>query len=137
MHQRKIQIKGFATAEDSVVSSMVWGSQYDAMLKWMKGNKINATSSSPTDLSIGTTSKNTTRVTGGANNGQTVSKDKLSNIYDILGNSYEWTQEAGTTSYRVYRGGSCDNSLAPSYRNHSNPTGTNSFIGSRLTLYIK
>ena len=124
-------------ASQKVVSSMIWGSQYDAMLKWMKGNKINVTSSSPTDLSIGTTSKNTTRVTGGANSGQSVSKDKLSNIYDILGNSYEWTQEAGTTSYRVYRGGSCDNSLAPSYRNHSNPTGTNSFIGSRLTLYIK
>ena len=124
-------------ASQKVVSSMIWGSQYDAMLKWMKGNGIDVTSTTPTDLSIGATSKNTTRVTGGANSGQSVSKDKLSNIYDILGNSYEWTQEAGTTSYRVYRGGSCDNSLAPSYRNHSNPTGTNSFIGSRLTLYIK
>ena len=123
--------------DKKVVSSMIWGSQYDAMLKWMKGNGIDVTSTTPTDLSIGATSKNTTRVTGGANSGQSVSKDKLSNIYDILGNSYEWTQEAGTTSYRVYRGGSCDNSLAPSYRNHSNPTGTNSFIGSRLTLYIK
>ena len=123
--------------DKKVVSSMIWGSQYDAMLKWMKGNGIDVTSTTPTDLSIGATSRNTTRVTGGANSGQSVSKDKLSNIYDILGNSYEWTQEAGTTSYRVYRGGSCDNSLAPSYRNHSNPTGTNSFIGSRLTLYIK
>ena len=123
--------------DKKVVSSMIWGSQYDAMLKWMKGNGIDVTSTTPTDLSIGATSKNTTRVTGGANSGQSVSKDKLSNFYDILGNSYEWTQEAGTTSYRVYRGGSCDNSLAPSYRNHSNPTGTNSFIGSRLTLYIK
>ena len=125
-------------ASQKVVSSMIWGSQYDAMLKWMKGNNINVTSTTPTDLSIGTTSRNTTRVTGGANNGQTVSKDKLSNIYDLLGNSYEWTQEASNTSSRVNRGGSYDNSLAPSCRNGNYfPTGTVSFYGSRLTLYIK
>ena len=69
--------------DKKVVSSMIWGSQYDAMLKWMKGNGIDVTSTTPTDLSIGATSKNTTRVTGGANSGQSVSKDKLSNIYDI------------------------------------------------------
>ena len=124
-------------ASQKVVSSMIWGSQYDAMLKWMKGNKINVTSSSPTDLSIGNTSRNTTRVTGGANNGQTVSKDKLSNIYDLLGNSREWTQEAYGTDYRVYRGGNYGDSDAPSYRNCYDPTSTRSSIGSRLTLYIK
>ena len=124
-------------ASQKVVSSMIWGSQYDAMLKWMKGNKINATSSSPTDLSIGTTSKNTTRVTGGANNGQTVSKDKLSNIYDLLGNSYEWTQEANNTDNRVSRGGYYDFSYAPNVRSNGDPTYTGSVFGSRLTLYIK
>ena len=124
-------------ASQKVVSSMIWGSQYDAMLKWMKGNNINVTSSSPTDLSIGTTSKNTTRVTGGANNGQTVSKDKLSNIYDLLGNSSEWTQEASNTGYRVNRGGICSNSFAPYYRDSYSPADINSYRGSRLTLYIK
>ncbi|HJJ15894.1 MAG TPA: formylglycine-generating enzyme family protein [Clostridiaceae bacterium] len=124
-------------ASQKVVSSMIWGSQYDAMLKWMKGNNINVTSSSPTDLSIGTTSKNTTRVTGGPNDGQTVSKDKLSNIYDLLGNSYEWTQEANDTNYRVLRGGHYDYSVAPSYRDNGYPTYANSNGGSRLTLYIK
>ena len=124
-------------ASQKVVSSIIWGSQYDAMLKWMKGNKINVTRSCPTDLSIGTTSKNTTRVTGGANNGQTVSKDKLSNIYDLLGNSREWTQEAYGTKDRGYRGGYCDYSGAPSGRNVYGPTSTDSNNGSRLTLYIK
>ena len=124
-------------ASQKVVSSMIWGSQYDAMLKWMKGNKINVTSSSPTDLSIGNTSRNTTRVTGGANNGQTVSKDKLSNIYDLLGNSLEWTQETNNTYYRVIRGGYYNSSLAPSYRSYDCPTDTLSYDDSRFTLYIK
>ena len=124
-------------ASQKVVSSMIWGSQYDAMLKWMKGNKINVTSSSPTDLSIGNTSRNTTRVTGGANNGQTVSKDKLSNIYDLLGNIREWTQEAISTAYRISRGGYYSGSYAPSSRADNYPASTFSSYGSRLTLYIK
>ena len=124
-------------ASQKVVSSMIWGSQYDAMLKWMKGNGIDVTSTTPTDLSIGTTSKNTTRVTGGANNGQTVSKDKLSNIYDLLGNSREWTQEAISTNIRVYRGGRFNNSSAPSIRRSGNPPFASHLLGSRLTLYIK
>ena len=122
-------------ASQKVVSSMIWGSQYDAMLKWMKGNNINVTSGSPTDLAIGVTLRNTTRVTGGANDGQTISKDKLSNIYDLLGNSFEWTQEAYNTSYRVSSGCNCDYINAPSSRNRIYPT--SSGIGSRLTLYIK
>ena len=124
-------------ASQKVVSSMIWGSQYDAMLKWMKGNNINVTSTTPTDLSIGATSKNTTRVTGGANNGQTVSKDKLSNIYDLLGNIREWTQEAISTAYRISRGGYYSGSYAPSSRTDNYPASTFSSYGSRLTLYIK
>ena len=125
-------------ASQKVVSSMIWGSQYDAMLRWMVNSGIkNITSTTPIDLSIGATSKNTTRVTGGANDGQTVSKDKLSNIYDLLGNSLEWTQEANNTYYRVIRGGYYNSSLAPSYRSYDCPTDTLSYDGSRFTLYIK
>ena len=122
-----------SNTSQKVVSSMIWGSQYDAMLKWMKGNSIDVTSTIPTDLSIGATSRNTTRVTGGAN------KDKLSNIYDLLGNSFEWTQEANFTNRRVNRGGTYADSLAPSSRINGFPTDadTGSGNGSRLTLYIK
>ena len=121
----------------SVQGSMIWGSQYDAMMKWMQGNGINVTSTEPTDLSIGATSRNTTRVTGGANSGETVSKDKLSNIYDLLGNSRDWTIEANNTYSRVSRGGSYDVSDAAQYRNNDVPDYTNSHCGSRLTLCIE
>lgn len=122
---------------DSVQGSMIWGSQWDAMMKWMQGNGIDVTSPTPTDLSIGKTSQNTTRVTGGANDGQTVSKDKLSNIYDLLGNSLEWTLESNSTSNRVSRGGSYNNSLSPKNRSYSSPRSTSSYYSSRLALYVK
>ena len=122
---------------NSVQGSMIWGSQYDAMMKWMQGNGINVTSYTPTDLSIGATSRNKTRVTGGANSGQTVSKDKLSNIYDLLGNSYEWILEANDTSYRVYRGGNYRYSDSPEYRLNGFPLVTDSSYASRLSLYLK
>ena len=123
---------------DSVQGSMIWGSQYDAMMKWMQGNGMNVTST-PKDLSIGATSKNTTRVTGGANEGKTVSKDKLSNVYDLLGNSYDWTIEAVKTyTYsRVSRGGGPNASYPPCSRISGEPDGTESYCASRLALYIE
>lgn len=33
---------------------------------------------------------------------------KTNNIYDMAGNVYEWTTEAYSTDYRVFRGGGCD-----------------------------
>ena len=112
-------------ADSKVVSSMIWGSQWDAMLRWMKNNDIDVTGLIPKDY-------NQTRITGGAN------KDKLNNVYDLLGNSIEFTQEAYTTTYRSLRGGHYLFNSVPSYRsNNCFPTDTSFVIGSRLTLYVK
>ncbi len=112
-------------ADSKVVSSMIWGSQWDAMLRWMKNNDIDVTGLIPKDY-------NQTRITGGAN------KDKLNNVYDLLGNSIEFTQEAYTTTYRTLRGGHYLFNSVPSYRsNNCFPTDTSFVIGSRLTLYVK
>ena len=73
----------------SVVSSMTWGSQYDAMMNWMQKDKnINVTA---------TGNRNTNRTTG------TSEADILKNIYDLYGCHFEWTSEAHSTSYRVAR----------------------------------
>ena len=63
----------------SVESSMIWGSQYDAMMRWMQGNDVDVTGN------IGGT-------------------DIINNIYDLYGCHFEWTLEADRTNLRVIRG---------------------------------
>ncbi len=129
--------KNYALKTDTtknVVSSMIWGSQYDAMMNWMhKDSNVNVNSKTP----VAGTSKNTTRITGGPNEGETESKDILKNVYDLLGNSREWTLEAYNSSYRLSRGGSYGDSGSPASRVGSNPDDTNDSGGGRLALYIK
>ena len=63
----------------SVVSSMTWGSQYDAMMNWMQANdvKVNKTGNMNTATTTGTSET-----------------DLLKNIYDLYGCHSEWTSEA-------------------------------------------
>lgn len=114
----------------SVVSSMIWGSQYDAMMNWMhKDSNINVNSSTPVTGAV--RNQDTERRTG------YVETDKIKNVYDLLGNSYEWTLEAYDSNSRVIRGGNYDYSNSPAYRYGINPNYTYSDDSSRLTLYIK
>ena len=118
------KIKGFATAEDSVVSSMVWGSQYDAMMNWMAKNGTNVGSS----------------ISGYNNTTKTGSKDTdvINNIYDLYGCHWEWTLEAYTSNGRDLRGGSSGFINFPADRNsYRSPDLANSIYSSRATLYIR
>ena len=85
--------------ESLVGSTMIWGSQYDQMMIWMQRNNINVASSTPIQGASGNTGidGNSVGTTG------TVETDKLNNIYDILGNGFEWTLEANYTYGRVFR----------------------------------
>ena len=65
---------------------------------------------------------------------------KTKNIYDLAGNVYEWTKEAGTSNYRLIRGGYSggDGAYLPaSYRFGDYPNYCNSNVGFRPALYIK
>ncbi len=115
------------TTKSSVKSSMIWGSQYDAMLNYAllgddKG-KVTATGNGYTGDS--------------ATNTGVTEKDKILNIFDLEGNHFEWTLEAYSTSLRDYRGGSCYDSLSPSNRDLSDPSNTYADSSSRLALYVK
>ena len=116
-------------------SSMIWGSQYDAMMNWMAKNGITVgtnTVMSGTARNVGNNATNGQRITGNPKY-----NDKLSNVIDIYGNSYEWTLEAGNTNVRVRRGGSYVNSNGPGYRSGNYADVTIGGSASRLSLYIK
>ena len=121
--------KGYTGKNGSVESSMIWGSQYDAILNWAKAgvdkDKI-------TNTSLGNHSGSVT-TTGNSN----YPNDSINNIRDLGGNLIEWTLEAFDTNYRVCRGGYYYRANSPSYRNNHNPHNTHSNYGSRVTLYIK
>ena len=88
--------KTYTNATNSVVSNMVWGSQYDAMMRWMQKNNENVTST--TVPNGGSKNKNIT-ITGPE--GDT---DIIRNVYDLYGGRLEWTLEANGTVIRVLRG---------------------------------
>ena len=88
--------KTYTNTANSVVSSMVWGSQYDAMMRWMQKNGEDVKST--TIPNRGTKNTNET-ITGPE--GDT---DIIRNVYDLYGGRIEWTLEANGTYGRVYRG---------------------------------
>ncbi len=123
------QNKTYTGKNNSVESSMIWGSQYDAMLNWVKtGNDEDKI----TNTSLGNHS-GSVKTTGNSK----YSNDSINNIRDLGGNLIEWTLEAYSTYSRVIRGGSYLNAGSPSSRDDNNPSDTYSTYGSRVTLYIK
>jgi len=114
---------------DSVKGSMIWGSQYDAMMTWL-GDAAHTT--------IGD-NRNKTIETGN------VKEDKIKNIYDLYGNRFEWTLEADSDDMRIIRGGGKRVNQPPSYRRGESPTLAESSapryereeVGARITLYVK
>ena len=122
--------KEFGKNIESVSSSMIWGSQYDAMLNW-------ALTGSDKGKVTATTNGNHS---GNVVNTGTTEKDKINNIYDLEGSLYEWTLEAYYTGSRVLRGGFYNGSTSPSNRlNVYGPVNDyhTTFFGSRLSLYIQ
>ena len=110
---------------------MMWGSQYDAMMNWMLAGSIDVTSNTPTTPENTTMSRNTSRKTG------TEQSDKINNIFDILGNSYEWSLEACNVSYRVRRGGCYNTASGLCSSKYYEPIYGVDLDSSRPTLYIK
>lgn len=106
-------------------SSMIWGSQYDAMMNWMarEGKDI-------TSLSVATKNKLSTRITGGEEN------DKILNVYDLQGNSYEWTLECNLQLSRSLRGGAYNNDYTAIYRSQCDSAIAYSYLSSRGVIYL-
>ena len=108
----------------SVVSNMIWGSQYDAIMNWIGD-------------SIATTKEENNRNADASRRTGSKATDKINNIFDLYGLRREWTMEAYSTDIRVSRGGNYYDNYSPSYRSNSYPNRTNVRCSSRPTLYIQ
>jgi type II secretory pathway pseudopilin PulG len=128
--------KGIAV-NNNVTSSMIWGSQWDATMRWMynSGNeeKKKYTYDSTGKGNYSGTNGNQPIATG------SIEAYAVNNIYDMAGNVSDWTIEAYSTVLRVTRGGnySDDGSNGPaSVRRSSNPTNSIDNYGFRVALYM-
>ena len=123
-----------------VTSSMIWGSQWDQIMIWMK--EVTNGSSYYVINSVGKGNYNLDNTVDGIKGqGKTgeCTVSEVNQIYDLAGNQYEWTLEANSTNSRVLRGGYFNNTNYDTYaasRVNGNPTSSDyASPGSRLTLY--
>ena len=102
-------------ASDKVKTRMIWGCQWDVACNFIanKGDKKSIRDSSTWgNHSNYNTANSYTEGTegyeenaGSKQNTGSSENWKANNIYDLAGNCWEWTQEAGSTDGRAYRGG--------------------------------
>ena len=117
-------------ASDKVKTQMIWGCQWDVTMNWLISSGAKTSDEVNKDSSSWGNYKDSTenaKVTVTEEDGTTTNKYgskqntgyseywKANNIYDLAGNCFEWTQEAGYTHYRAVRGGNY------SYSGSSNP----------------
>ena len=130
--------KGVA-ANSNVTTSMIWGCQWDAVMRWM----YNSGDEEKKTYTYDSTGKGNYAGTQGSTNKAipTGSNDTyaVNNIYDMAGNVSDWTIEADDTSFRVLRGGNYNSNVSyppASIRGHNYPTYSDGRVGSRLALYM-
>ena len=129
--------KGIAV-NNNVTSSMIWGSQWDATMRWMynSGNeeKKKYTYDSTGKGNYSGTNGNQPIATG------SIETYAVNNIYDMAENVRDWAIEAYGTILRDGRGGyyrNNGNSGPASNRfNPSVPTDSNDPVGFRVALYM-
>ena len=124
-------------ASDKVKTQMIWGCQWDVTMNWLissgakTSDEVNKNSSTWGNYSNYNTANNYTEGTAGyeknAGSKQNTGSSenwKANNIYDLAGNVWERTQEAGDTGGRASSGGSCSyggSTYAASDRNDDFP----------------
>ena len=94
-------------SKSNVKSSMIWGSQWDQIMIWMKEKENTTKGGFYVTNSVGMGNYgNISGVDDGyddTNNPSATGCFDVKNIYDLAGNVYDWTLEALNTNYRVLR----------------------------------
>ena len=121
----------------NVTSSMIWGSQWDATMRWM----YNSGNAEKKKYTYDSTGKGNYSGTNGDKPIATGTNDiyAVNNIYDMAGNVYDRTIETSNTGYRVGRGGNysyngTDNPVSSHFIYR--PTANGNYGGLRVSLYM-
>ena len=127
-------------ANSNVTSTMIWGCQWDAVMRWMH-NSGNEDKKTYTYDSTGKGNYEGEQgnlykiIPTGSDN-----KYYINNIYDMAGNVGEWTVETVNNLYRTTRGYYRFNATGidspAATRNYESTTISADDVGSRSTLYI-
>ena len=137
--------KIYTGENNSVESSMIWGSQYDRILGWINEG-TNGDKNKLGNKSIGNRSMKYNYETGlfegcVTTGNDNYENDKINNIRDLNGNMLEWTMEACNLGYyanRIIRiNGNGGLPAAPIGFCGSGGDELSKVIGSRMTLYVK
>ena len=107
MYAQQKNYEKHLSKSNNVKSSMIWGSQWDQIMIWMKEepNEVNTTNGAfyvTNSLCMGNYGNISGEEDGYDSLAATGCFD-VKNIYDLAGNVYDWTLEANTTGIRVLR----------------------------------
>ena len=134
---RMYKVNKTVGANENVETSMIWGCQWDATLRWMQTSDNPEVRKFPTD-SRGKGSYWEAHAGKAIPTGSN-SAYAVNNIYDMGGNVEDWTLEAHGIYLRILRGGHYNyrgNDFPASIRNHYAPIGNLDTGGTRTALYI-
>ena len=140
--------KGYKNAKltnSEKTSSMIWGSQWDQIMIWMREvkNEVNTTNGQyyvTNSVGMGNygIGDSDTNMTDPVETGKR-EEYKVKNIYDLAGNVHDLMLEADDTNFRVAMGGfyrfTASIYTRVSYRYSYHPTNSHDYFGSRLALY--
>ncbi len=116
-----------------IKSNMIYGSQWDATMRWFAKSKDNNVSTYPVNA------QNGINANFSGSRKSTGSVGSVNNIYDMAGNVYDWTVESYSSNRRVLRGYDYDAVSDYWYtgsRSDGDPTSSYDDVGSRVGLYL-
>ena len=121
--------------EHAVTSTLIYGVQWDAIMNWIDSDYSKEDGSCNSFVS-----DSTGQGWYDQSSATSCGYYQVNNIYDLAGNVFEWTMEAYSTDYRVFRGGdfgSSGSDYPASCRGNGHPDdGDYDYVGFRVALYL-
>jgi hypothetical protein len=123
-----------------VKTGLVTGTQWDTVMKWIQNSGISVTNSSTWGNYYDSVSPANVSGYGELQVSGYSEMWKAKNIYDLAGNTFEWSSEKYSTSYirrsgSFYEWGSTGENPA-AYRDYITGGSYNRYTGFRLVLYV-